>query len=197
MFDKGEIRRHLLGSLETALFMPGGPERFCTSARAMKASFLIPVLLLPLTLVTVFSGHPLGVLDMTSAQILTAIYSLRLFVYLALYCGLVYVMAKSTGRLDHFHRFVTANNWLTLPAAALMVPLLALFLNGAYGWSEVYPLMVFITLYSYAYTAFMAMYVMRVNWELAGFIAIAGMAIHQSSLGALKWIAVNTLYLVS
>lgn len=197
MFDKGEIRCHLLASLETALFMQRGPARFSSSVRAMKISFVIPVLLLPLTLLTVFSGHPHGELSSESARILAAIYSLRLFVYLAAYSGFVYVMAKNMDRLDNFHRFVTANNWLTIPAAALILPLLGLFLNGAYSWGEVYPLMVFVTLYSYAYTAFMATYVMRVNWELACFMAIAGMAIHQTSLTALKWAAVNTLYLVS
>lgn len=191
------VKSHLLGCLEVALFMRGGEKRFCASAESMMKSFLIPVILLPLTLLTVFSAHPGEALSATSMQVLGVVYALRLFVYLGLFLAFVYTMAKTMDKLDAFYRFATANNWLAIPAAALMLPLLVAFLGGHYSWAEIYPLMVFITLYSYAYTAFMAMHVMRIPMELACFIAIAGMAIHQTSLGVLKWAAVNVIQLIA
>jgi hypothetical protein len=191
------LSQTLLGTLEIALFMPRGAKRFGGSVKEFKKSFLIPLMILPLTLITVLAAHPSGNLAPETAQILMAIYSLRLFVYLGLFIGIVYFMAKSLDRLDGFHRFVVANNWLTLPAAVLTAPLLIAFMNGYYSWAEVYPLMVMITLYSYAYTAFMAVHVLRVPWEMAAFIMVMGMAIHQTSLDVLKWAAMNTVYLIS
>lgn len=189
---------HLLGTLEIALFMPGGAKRFGDSLSAMKRSFLIPLMILPLTLITVLAAHPAGsALDNSTAQILMVIYSLRLFVYLGLFLAAVYLMAKGMDRLDGFRRFAIANNWLTIPAAILMLPLIVMFINGHYSWSEIYPLMVVITLYSYAYTGFMAAHVLRLPWEMAGFIMVVGMAINQTSLDVLKWAAVNTVQLIS
>ena len=197
MAGNKNIKNNLLGSLEIALFMPGGANRFCGDHKAMLKSFLIPLLVLPLTLFTVIAAHPDPDLSTNSAKILMVVYSLRTIVYLAVFLGFVYFMAKSMDRLENFYRFATANNWLVLPATILIAPLVILFANGVYSWSEVYPLMVFITLYSYAYTAFMATYVMRIPMEMACFIAIAGMAINQTALDAMKWLAVNAMYLIS
>ncbi len=197
MFKEEEIRKNLLGCLETALFMRGGSDRFCANRKSMLKSFLIPVVLLPLTLITVLSAHPAGALNATSMQILALIYALRLFVYLGVFLSVIYCMARTMDKLDAFYRFATANNWLTLPAAILITPLVVLFMNGHYEWAEIYPLMVFITLYSYAYTAFMAAHVLRIPMELACFVAITGMAIHQTSLDVLKWVAVGFIQLIA
>jgi len=197
MFKRGEISQNLLGCLETALFMRGGSERFCSSRKAMMKSFIIPIVLLPLTLITVLSAHPEGALSASSMKALILIYSLRLFIYLGVFLTIVYTMARTMDKLEEFHRFATANNWLTIPAAVLITPLVMAFMNGYYEWAEIYPLMVFITLYSYAYTAFMVAHVMRLPMELAGFVAIAGMAIHQTSLDFLKWAAVSFIQMIA
>lgn len=194
---KSTYKQNALGALETALFLKKGAKRFSSDNKSLKQSFLLPILLLPMTLITVFYAHPDGQLADGATQILAIIYTLRLFIYLGLFLGLVYVMTKTMDRAENFKRFATANNWLTLPAACAMLPLLLLFLNGSHSWAEIYPMMVIVTLYAYAYTAFMATYVLRIPYELAGFIAIAGMAIHQSSLTALKWAALQTIHLIS
>ena len=191
------IRQNALAALETALFIKKGATRFSSNSKSLKQSFLIPVLLLPMTLITVFYAHPDGQLAGEATQILAIIYTLRLFAYLGIYLGFVYFMAKTLDKTAEFKRFATANNWLTLPAAVAMLPLLYLFLNGSHSWTEIYPMMVIVTLYSYAYSGFMVAHIMRIPYELAGFIAIAGMAIHQTSLTALKWAAVQTLSLIS
>lgn len=191
------LKQNLLGTLETALFIQKGASRFSHDNKSLLKSFLIPVLLLPMTLITVFYAHPHGELANGATQILAAIYTLRLFVYLGLYLGFVYFMAKTLDKTSEFKQFVTANNWLTLPAAIAMLPLLALFLNGSHSWEEIYPMMVVVTLYSYAYSGFMIAHIMRIPYEMAAFIAISGMAIHQGSLTALKWAAVQTVYFIS
>jgi hypothetical protein len=197
MFDKGEIRHNLLGCLETALFMRSGTDRFHATKASMKKSFLIPMLVLPLSLILVLAAHPIADISLGTKQILMAIYSLRIVISLGAFLTLVYFMARSTDRLESFYRFVTAHNWLVIPVTVLMLPLVVSLLNGHYSWEEVRPLMVFITLYFYAYTAFMVTHVLRMPWELATCVAICGMAIHQTSLDVVKWAAVQTVYLVS
>ena len=194
---QNSIKQNALGALETALFLKKGAARFSNDHKSLKQSFLIPLLLLPLTLITVFYAHPHEQLADGATQILATIYTLRLFVYLGLYLGFVYFMAKTLDKTKEFKRFVTANNWLTLPAAIAMIPLLLLFLNGSHSWAEIYPMMVVVTLYSYAYSGFMIAHLMRIPYEMAGFIAIAGMAIHQTSLTAIKWAAVQTIHFMS
>ena len=191
------LKKNLLGTLEIALFLKKGADRFSSNHKNFKTSFLIPILLLPLTLVTVFYAHPAGQLADGATQILAIIYTLRLFISLGLFLGFVYMMAKTLDKAKEFKRFATANNWVTLPATIAMLPLLLLFLNGSHSWAEIYPMMVIVTLYSYAYTGFLIAHVMRIPYELAAFMAVAGMAIHQSSLTALKWAAVQTISLVS
>ncbi|NCT40558.1 MAG: hypothetical protein GW778_02715 [Alphaproteobacteria bacterium] len=196
-YNNNTFKQNALAALETALFLKKGAKRFSSDSKSLKQSFLLPIMLLPITLIIVFYAHPDGKLADGATQILAIIYTLRLFIYLGLFLGFVYLMTKSMDRAEDFKRFATANNWLTLPAAGAMLPLLCLFLNGSHSWAEIYPMMVVVTLYAYAYTAFMATYVLRIPYELAGFIAIAGMAIHQSSLTALKWAAVQTITLIS
>ena len=77
MFSAHELRQNLLGCLEIALFMRGGAQRFGDDARAMKKSFLIPVMALPVTLLTVLAAHPYGDLTNGTANILMLIYSLK------------------------------------------------------------------------------------------------------------------------
>jgi hypothetical protein len=197
MFHKGEIRHNLLGCLETALFMRSGTNRFRADKESMKRSFLVPLLALPFTFLIVLTAHPESDITQGTKQILLMIYSLRLFIYLGAFLSLVYFMARSTDRLESFYRFVTAHNWLVVPVTVLMLPIVIGFLNGHYSWEEIRPLLVFLTLYSYAYTAFMVSQVLRMPWELATCVAICGMAIHQGSLDMLKWAAVQTVYLVS
>ncbi|MFK7839838.1 MAG: hypothetical protein AB8B83_05850 [Bdellovibrionales bacterium] len=190
-------KNNALAALETALFISKGPTRFSSDTKSLKRSFIIPLLLLPITLITVITAHPHGELANGATQILMAIYTLRLFVYYAVFLGFVYWIAKKLDRDDAFKRFATANNWLSLPATIAILPLLLLFLNGSNTWADIYPMMVIITLYAYAYTAFMASYVLRIPVEMAGFIAISGMAIHQTSLSMIKTIAVQTLNFMS
>lgn len=198
MFSKGEIRQNLLGCLEIALFMRAGIARFTASPDALKKSFFIPAALLPLSIFTVISAHPeSGALDLTSIQILSAIYTARLLISLAAFLGVVYLLARKLDKLEDFAKFTIANNWITLPFATIMLGLTFMFTSGAYSFAEVYPLMIFTSLYAYASIAFLSAHMLRIPAELACSLAVAAMAINQTSLEALKTVAAQTLIMIS
>tara|TARA_B100000242_G_scaffold197639_1_gene142896 strand:- start:1165 stop:1953 length:789 start_codon:yes stop_codon:yes gene_type:complete len=191
------IKRNLLACLETALFMKQGAERFSVSYIGMKRSFIIPFLILPLSIMTMIAAHPDSNLSMNAMQVLALIYGLRVVLYLAVFCTIMYFMAKNMNRMSSYCRFITANNWLVIPAAVLMLPLSLGFMGGHYEWSEVYPMMVCFTLYSYAYTAFMAAHVLRIPMELAAFVSICSMAVNQTALDVMKWIGAQSMHLLA
>ena len=175
-FTKEEVKRNLLGSLEVALFMPEARSRFGTGAEEAIRSFLIPTLLLPITLLLVYTFPKPGLAD-ASANAIAILYSLRMVLTWGLFLGSVYWLAKNVNRREYFCQFVIAVNWLAIPATLAYVPAILLLASGAYSWQELYPFTVSLTLYGYAFTAFMAAYVLRVPWELAGFIAVIGLIV--------------------
>lgn len=190
------IKRNLLACLETALFMKQGAERFSVSYKGMKRSFIIPFLVLPLSITTLISAHPDN-LSGGAMQALAIIYGLRTVLYLTVFCSIMYFMAKNMNRMSSYCRFITANNWLVIPAAVFMLPLSIAFMGGHYEWAEIYPMMVCITLYSYAYTAFMAAHVLRIPLELAAFVSICSMAINQTALDVMKWLGAQSMNLLA
>ncbi|MBX2834688.1 MAG: hypothetical protein KTR28_06925 [Micavibrio sp.] len=194
MFNKKEITSGILGSLEVALFMPKAIKRFKGNTASMIKSFAIPVALLPLTLAAVFYVSP-NAADFNSETnlVLTGIYSLRLFIYLAAFFAFGSLIAKAMDKTEEFKSFVIANNWLSIPMAALMIAPIMLTASGAFPWENSYSLIVMITLYSFACTAFLATYIMRIPYEMAAFMAITGMLIQHNSLDFVKWAAVNTI----
>lgn len=182
-----EIMRNLLGSLEVALFMPAARKRFGDSKEEAIRSFVVPILLFPLTLAAVYL-YPKEAIAHNSANMLSLIYSLRMVAIWALFFGTVYWIAKEIDRKKYFYQFVIASNWLTVPATVVFIPVAWMLLAGIQTWEEIYPFMVCLLLYTYAFTAFMAAYVLRVPWELAGFIVFLGMAINNSTLDILYWV---------
>ena len=197
MNKENKLIQNLIGSLEIVLFMDKGAKRFSADIKSIKLSFLIPVLLLPLSIIPVLYAHPSESLDAGSIQVLSAIYGLRLALYLAAFTGFVYLMAKSMDKIEDFKRFVIANNWLCVPIALLGIVPITLFTTGFYSWADIYPFIIFLTLYSCACTAFMTTYIMRIPLELAVFIAITGMTIHHNALDFLKWATINALNLMA
>lgn len=176
LFSKAELRSGLLGCFEVCLFMRQGVARFDDRPGAAVKSFLIPLILSPLLLAVLigFSGG-------FSFTYLLSLHSARVAITSGLFLAVVYFMTRQYGREAHFMRFVTVNNWMTLPSALFLLPVLACLVLGldpsAY---EAYAL--FITLAGYAYTAFIVAGCFRLPWELGGFIAIMGLAIDQHAL---------------
>ena len=197
MTTENTLIQHLIGSIEIALFMDKGVKRFEVKPHSLARSFAIPLCLLPLSLITVLYAHPSENLTTGSIQALSFIYVLRLALYLSAFIGFVYLMAKTMDKMEEFKRFIIANNWIGVPAALLTLIPVSLFLGGFYSWAEIYPVMIFATLYSCACTGFMASKVLRIPTELAAFIAITGMMINYNALDFVKWAAIETLSFIA
>lgn len=187
MFTKEELKRNLLGSLEVALFMPIARQRFGNSYDEAVRSFIVPILLFPLTLAAVYL-FPQHDADNVSANTLAMLYSLRMAASWALFITAVYMIVREIDRRDLFYKFIIANNWITVPATAVFIPVAFMLLSGRYTWDELYPFMMCLMLYSYAFTAFMVAYILRVPWELAGFITFMGVTINNDTLDLVRWI---------
>lgn len=187
MFTNDELKRNLLGCLEVALFMPIARQRFGDTYDEAVRSFIIPILLFPLSLAAVYL-YPEQPLAGASQNTIALLYSLRLATSWALFLSAVYLIVREIDRRDLFYKFIIATNWITLPATIIFVPVGWMLMSGSYGWQELYPFMVCLMLYSYAFTAFMVAQVLRVPWELAGFITFIGICINDNSFEIIHWV---------
>lgn len=187
MFTKEEIKRNLLGGLEVALFMPVARKRFGTSYDEAVRSFIVPILFFPLTLLAVYL-YPAPSIANHSANTIALMYSLRMAATWFMFFGAVYWISRETGRREHFYQFIIASNWLTIPATFVFAPVAWMLFAGTHTWQELAPFMMCLMLYTYAFTAFMATYVLRVPWELAGFIVFIGIGVNDNTLQILHWI---------
>lgn len=187
MFTLREIRRNLLGSLEVALFMPQARHRFGNTADEAWRSFIIPILLFPLTLLAVYY-YPKPALADHSANTIALLYSLRLGASWLFYMGFVYFLVNRVDRREHFCQFVIASNWLSIPATVIFLPVALGLMTGNYTWDELYPFMRAMMIYSYLFTAYMIGRILRVPWELAGFITIISLLINDYSLQVVSFV---------
>ncbi len=176
LFSKAEWKAGLLGCFEVSLFMREGMARFDDRPGSAIKSFLIPLILAPL-LLSVLVGFSGGF----SFTYLLTLHSARVAITSALFLAVVYYMTRHCGREAHFMRFVTVNNWMTIPSTLFLLPVVACLLMGLdASVYETYAL--FITLAGYVYTAFIIAGCFRLPWEMGGFIAIMGLAIDQHGL---------------
>ncbi len=187
MFTKEEIKRNTLSCFETALFMPGGAKRFGNTYEEALRSFLIPAFLFPLTILGVYF-YPTPELEVIPKDTLSLLFSTRLVLSWVMFFGLMHWIPRRVDRMDHFYRFVIATNWLALPASVVFLPVMWLLFSGASSWEEIYPFTLFIVFYSYAFTAYMAVYALSIPWEMAAFITIISMTINDRTLDVVRWI---------
>ncbi|MBI4030584.1 MAG: hypothetical protein HY370_02815 [Proteobacteria bacterium] len=177
LFTKEEIKRNLLGSLEVALLMPVARKRFGKTYNEAVRSFVIPILMFPFAMALVYA-HPHPNLADASNNTIALLYSLRTFLTWALFLGSVYWIVKQIDRKEHFWQFVIATNWLAVPATVIFLPVMWMLFSGAHTWAELFPFMLSMVGYTYFFTAFAAAYILRLPWELAGFIAMISFMIN-------------------
>lgn len=181
-------KNHLMGCIDTLLFMPQAGRRFSGSYNYMLGSFVIPVLFFPLMLLTVIL-YPRPELVEQSQNMISLIYTLRFCLTLGVFLGFVYFLARKTDRTDHFFKFVTANNWLTIPSVALSLPITLMMTSAdPLVAHQGYVLSYFLLVYTFAYTAFIAACTLRIPLELAAFVAIIGFHINTSSYEIVDWV---------
>lgn len=192
MFAKGEIKRNLLGCLEIALLMRKGRDRFGDNYDEAIRSFIIPIMLSPIILL-VITLYPAPEISAISRNTLALIYALRMLAVMALFLGAVWWIVGELDRREYFLKFVTASNWLSVPATIMILPSLYLTFGGYYTWDELYPFTCITIGYSYFFTAFMAAHVLRIPLELAGFITFIGYAVNTHTLDIMHWVGKSLL----
>ena len=170
MFTKAEIKRNLVGGLEVALFMPTAGKWFGNGAEEAVRSFAIPILFLPVGLLMVYLQPALMAMKATP-NAFALMFCFRTAICTGLYLYCVYRIAKSLKRQKHFSQFVIAVNWLSVPAAVVFLPIMIVLATGTYNWEQVYPFAICALIYFYAFLGFMATSILRLPWELGGFIA--------------------------
>ena len=186
---KKEIGRNLLGSLEAALFMPFIEKRFGNDYDEALRSFYIPLFLFPFALLGLFLFSPLYASASTSENTITMLYSLRYAGSIGIFLALVYLIAVNIDRKEHFCQFVIAYNWLAVPSTVIILPILGLIYAGSYTPAQLLPFLVCMMIYSYAFTAFIAMRIFRIPMELGLFVAFISMAVNNGSHKVLDWVA--------
>ncbi len=176
MFTREELKKNLIGCFEIALFMPAGVDRYSPSKSAALRSFLVPALFIPLVAwVWILRS------DAEPASLIVAVHLTRMVLTMAIFLGVVYLFARQYERHEHFFRFVTASNWHEVIGVILVLPVLFALLMGAdIGPWENYA--VFIQLFGYVYVGFIATHVLRIPWELGGFLAVVSLAVGQQLL---------------
>lgn len=177
----------LLGTLETALFMPGCKNRFEGKLGAVKNSFLVPFTIFPFSALIFISAHPAQSFDTASLWALSGMYGMRIVLYMALFLGAMFVMANKLHKGRDFLKFVEAHNWLALPAFLVSAPLGLAYMAGIYEWGEIYPMLVIASLYFYACLAYAATRIFGLPVELGVTIAAFALVLNQATLGAVKF----------
>lgn len=188
-FSRDEIKSNLLGCLEVALFMPAGPKRFGNTYQQAVNSFIVPALLFPASLIALSFSNVLEV-SSASRSIVVMLLAMRTLLVWLLSFGAVAWILKRVDHTEHFYRFVIASNWLSIPATVIFIPVFWMVSNGAYSWSELELFILFLVFYTYAFSAYMAVYALVIPWELAWFFTMIAMVINDGTLNLVQWIGI-------
>lgn len=187
MFSKQEIKKNLHGCLDVVLFMPMPKKRFGKTFEEAKRSFLIPLFLFPLTLMFVYLSPHSGY-ESEQANTFALLYSLRTASSWAIFFGLMYWLTGEIDRREHFYQFVTAINWLTIPATVIFIPIAYFILSHQASWDQLHMFSMCLMAYTYGFTAYMASRVLRLPWELGGFVAMISLMVHNGTTDIAQWV---------
>jgi len=174
------MKEKLLSIFELSIFMVDGFNRFKSDKKDFLHSFGVAFISIPFFILSVpylraFEPN-LMELTLTTAIILMVT---KYFLSMAALILFVYYICKIMKKKSRFYKTITVMNWMTLIPLILTLPFLALMMSGLYTYEQSYPMLVVITLYAYALTAFIIRYVIDIPWELSVFLAICTMAINQ------------------
>ncbi len=176
MFTKAEVKRNLIGALEVALFIPDARKRFGNTTGEAVRSFFVPLLLLPIGVFMIYL-QPEFLNLKKFANGFTILYCFEAAISLCAFVFFVRWIAQKIGRLEHFNQFVIALNWLFVPSTLLLMPIFVMLLTGMHSWHELYPLSICAVVYTYSFMGYMAKCILRVPWEIGGFLAIVSLMI--------------------
>lgn len=179
-----------MGCLEIALFMKQGVERFSDGWGPMWRSFVLPIALIPLSFIALsyMQVDTPEIADKDFASIAGLFFGKWIFTS-ALGLAILIAFAKAYDRMDNVLKTITVGNWVGAFLSILFLPILFSLLSGESSWADMYQFDILHSIYSYVVAAFVLTFTMKIPWELAGFLTILGLAINETSLDAVLWIA--------
>lgn len=174
------IRQHLLGVLELSLFMRRGIERFGNDRRGMWLSYLWPVCLFPVSIISVFVAQRPEIAGVSSLYIIL-FYAIRDAIVLVLFYAFASRAAEYLGKADDLPRFIMANNWLSINDAVLSIPILVMLATGQ-EWISTYGVITVISLYGYGLFGYVTMRTFKLPWELGVMAAAIALGLNEMTL---------------
>lgn len=183
---KQEIKRNLLGALDVALFMPGFERKFGDGSQEALRSFFVPILAFPVVLASLFLFTSPSVIEEAGSN-LSLLYSLRYAVAVGFFLALVHMLSRKLDRHQYFNQFIIAHNWTAVPITIFLLPLLFMIAAGYYTAQELLPVFVCVAVYGLALTAYIAMRVFRIPFELGVFFAFLSLWIDKGTFDFMAW----------
>lgn len=174
MFTKKEIKQNLLGCFEICLFMRKGVERFEASKTSALKSFIIVLLLFPISIITI-----MAIKNESNLNLLVVSEAGHMIGAMIIFLGFVYYFMKQYNKEEHFWRFITITNWMSIPSMIMLAPIF-IGLGAGVEMQHFASFAIFMTLLGYIYKAFVLAHCFKIPWELGGFIAIVSLAINQN-----------------
>ena len=165
-----EIRNALWGCVEIPLYLKRGASRFSGTITALKRSFLIPIIFIPIIIYTIPNT---GVYEGKSFDWQASLMLIQIIIGTAAFAAMIYLFKAKHVMADDLRKCLTAYNWLSLSAYVVNVPLILLAVTGINTWDDVFAMMTLVTLYSYSFLAYMIMRVLRVHLFIGVAFALA------------------------
>lgn len=176
MFTKKEIKQSLLGCFEILLFMKSGIERFETSKASAIKSFVIVLLLFPISVITI-----MAIKNESNLSLIVLSEAGHMIGATVIFLGFLYYFMKQYNKEEHFWRFITISNWMSIPSLIMLTPIFIGLVTGV-EMQHFASFAIFMTLLGYVYKGFVLAHCFKIPWELGGFVAIISLAIDQNLL---------------
>lgn len=190
MFTKSELKQNLLGCFELALFMRRSVERFDDTKITAIKSLAVPLILTPIVVIMMAAIY-----SQSASQILIPLHVGRIFLGQIVTWIIVYWFSKHFKREKYFWRFVTVSCWADIVGFAMLLPIVFGILMG-HDFSTFESYALFNGILGYVYAAFIATHVLRLPWELGGFVAIVSMGVNENMIGFTAYLRDSFAYSV-
>jgi hypothetical protein len=166
------LKPKLIGAFDLLMLFGRGIEAFSGKRREALWSFVIPVAMFFVSLPFSYAYPPKGMESGFSHSRILMTVTLQNLLSTVMAYALIIVVAYSLKKLDRFWLFVEANNWITIATVAVSVPFAVAAVLGWVPREEMDRILVLLQCYFYVVTACIFFRAFRVNWQLAGFLAI-------------------------
>lgn len=194
------VKQKIRGAVEFMLFMPGAEKPFReTSFKSMIRSFIIPLMLIPYGIFGMSLTHNTELQELSkleginnfSFETFVMITIIKALLITAFMLTVIYFFAKWMERSHFFYDYVSAGNWIIIPGMVPSLILLVMILTGGQDWMGVYMVATLNIIYGIAVSAFMTKRLLEIPWELAGAVAIFGLAVGETANKVVNLIGTN------